>query len=152
MYVCCERDAHEGRLRAWQLPRLPPDLSRGAECKSLTRGPPSGRCRTSRPGIGFLCAHSAPPEALPGAEDERGVYEREVGEGLGEVPQEAAGLGVVLLREQPDVVSEVEQPLEELARLLQPALEREGVREPEGARQEDALAARQAIDAEILRA
>jgi hypothetical protein len=28
MYFCCERDVHEGRLRAWQLPRLPPDLRR----------------------------------------------------------------------------------------------------------------------------
>jgi hypothetical protein len=26
MYFCCERDVHEGRLRAWQLPRLPRDL------------------------------------------------------------------------------------------------------------------------------
>jgi hypothetical protein len=26
VYFCCERDVHEGRLRAWQLPRLPPDL------------------------------------------------------------------------------------------------------------------------------
>src|SRR5437868_10722608 len=83
---------------------------------------------------------------LRALEVERAVHERDVCEGLREVAELAAEVGVVLLREQAEVGAEREQPLEELPRLVEPALEREVVDEPERARQEDALAGRQAVD------
>src|SRR5919198_4058631 len=76
----------------------------------------------------------------------RAVHERDVREGLREVAELAAELRVVLLGEQAEVGAEREEPLEELPRLVEPALEREVVHEPEGAREEDALAGRQAVD------
>ena len=46
-------------------------------------------------------------------------------ERLREVTDLPAGHGVVLLRQQADVVAEVEQPLEQLARLVRPSLKGE---------------------------
>src|SRR5712691_2602591 len=83
------------------------------------------------------------PAAL--AEDDRGVDEREVRECLRKVSELAVRDRVVLLGEQADVVAQVEQSLEQLARLLDVALQREHVREPERARQEHALARRQPV-------
>src|SRR5919204_1472941 len=74
------------------------------------------------------------------------VHERHVREGLREVAELAAELRVVLLGEQAEVGAEREEPLEELPRLVEPALEREVVDEPEGARQEGSFAGRQAVD------
>ena len=52
---------------------------------------------------------------------------------------------VVLLGEEADVVAEVEQPLEELPRLVVPALERQHFGEPERAGEEHALARGQPV-------
>ena len=51
----------------------------------------------------------------------------------------AALARVVLLGEQAEIVAEVEQALEQLARLVVPALEPEDADEPERAGEEDAL-------------
>src|SRR5207253_239157 len=79
-------------------------------------------------------------------ENERRAYQAEVGEGLREVAQLAAGDRVELLREQPDVVPEVEEPLEQLARLVLLPLQRKHLDEPERAREEHTLPRRQAVD------
>ena len=63
--------------------------------------------------------------ARPCAERDRRVDEREVRERLREVAELPARSRVVLLGEQADVVAEVEQPLEELARLVVLALQRQ---------------------------
>ena len=81
---------------------------------------------------------------------ERGADEREVGERLREVAELAAGDRVVFLGEQADVVAEVEQPLEQLARLVVPALQRQHLDEPERAGEEDALAGGQPVDVAVV--
>ena len=68
--------------------------------------------------------------------------EREMREGLREVADESLALRVVLLRDQPEVVAEGEQPLVELHGLVEPPLPREHRDEPERAGEEDALARR----------
>src|SRR6476646_3722768 len=57
---------------------------------------------------------AAPSSAAAGADRQRGADQRQVAEGLREVPQLAASRRVVLLRQQADVVAQVEQPLEHL--------------------------------------
>ena len=74
-------------------------------------------------------------------EDQRGLDQRKVGEGLREVAELTERNRVVLLREQPDVVSQVEQALEQLARLPLFPLQGEDAGEPERAGKEDAFAA-----------
>ena len=64
----------------------------------------------------------------------------------GKLPSWRPRAGSYSSDEQADVVAEVEQPLEQLARLVVPALPREHLGEPERARQEDALAGRQPVD------
>jgi hypothetical protein len=62
-----------------------------------------------------------------------------------EVADEPLGLRVVLLRQQPDVVREGDQPVVQGPRLVAAAGQRERIREPEAARQERALAGRQPV-------
>lgn len=69
--------------------------------------------------------------AAGGFEEAGGVEEADVGEGLGEVAGEAAGLGVVALGEEADVVADGEEALEEAAGVLVAAEEGEAVDEPE---------------------
>jgi hypothetical protein len=85
-------------------------------------------------------------------EVERGVHEREMGERLREVPQQSAGVRVVLLGHQPEVVAEVDEPAEQLVRLVVAPEQLVAVAEPERAREEDALARRQPVDARLVRA
>src|SRR5438093_13644001 len=80
------------------------------------------------------------------AEDERRLDQREVRERLRKVAELAPGDGVVLLGEEADVVAQVEQTLEELARFLVAPLERQHGGEPERTRKEDAFAAGEAVD------
>ena len=68
--------------------------------------------------------------------------EREVSECLGEVPELPARHGVVLLGEEPDVVTEIQEPLEELARLVVLALQGEYLGQPERAGEKHALTRR----------
>src|SRR5262249_37711341 len=70
------------------------------------------------------------------------VYEREVSEGLGEIPEHAFRLGVVLLREEPEVVAEVDEPTEQVVRIVVAAEQLVAVTQPEGTGQEHALARR----------
>ena len=67
-------------------------------------------------------------------------------ERLREVAELTAALRVVFLREQADVVAEVEQALEQLARLVSLPLPGQHLDEPERAWQEDALAGGQPVD------
>ena len=83
-------------------------------------------------------------------ERESGLDEPDVRERLREVADEALSLGVVLLRDEPEVVAEGQQPLVELDRLVAPSLLRENRDEPERAWQEDALARRQSVDVDVL--
>ena len=64
----------------------------------------------------------------------------------GVLPSWRPRVRVPLLAEQPDVVAQVEQPLEELARLVAASGQGEGVGEPEAAREERALVAGQPVD------
>src|SRR4051812_31059880 len=75
----------------------------------------------------------------------RRVHEADVRERLREVPEQASLLRVVLLREQPKVVRDAEQLLEQRARLVLPAQHQERVHEPERGRQEDTLAAGETV-------
>src|SRR5713226_10349981 len=110
-----------------------PWSSRGAPRASLWS-------RSSRDGSLTRMSH---PAAL--AEDDRGIDERKMCERLREVAELPVRDRVVLLGEQTDVAAQVEQPLEQLARLLDLALQREHVREPERTCQEHALARRQPV-------
>src|SRR5215207_947257 len=76
----------------------------------------------------------------------RRVDQGEVREGLRHVPEQPARPGVVLLREQADVVPDSEQLLEERRRLVEPSRQGQVLDEPERARQEDALSGREAVD------
>src|SRR5687768_11341858 len=78
-------------------------------------------------------------------ERERGVDEPDVRERLREVAQHATGDGIVLLRQQPNIVAEREQPLEQLARLGFSPHERVVVGQPEAAGQKRPFTRRQAI-------
>src|SRR5215210_3473555 len=71
--------------------------------------------------------------------------EREVAERLREVPHLPPARDVVLLREEAEVVGQADQALEQFFRLVDAAIARERVDEPEGARQELALVAGQAV-------
>ena len=73
------------------------------------------------------------------------VHQGEMRERLGEVPEQAAGPRVVLLRQQAEIVAEVDEPPEELVRLVVAAEQLVAVAEPERARQEHALARRQPV-------
>src|SRR3954454_18396389 len=80
--------------------------------------------------------HRVPaPGAVP-AEHERGRDEREVRQRLREGSELSFRHGVVLLREQPDVVAQVEETLEDLARLIMMPLLVKHRGEPERAREE----------------
>ena len=77
----------------------------------------------------------------------RCVDERDVGKRLRKISELAAKNGIVLLGQQANVVSQIEQTQEKLPRLLVTARDRIVVREPERARQERSLTRRQAVDA-----
>ena len=72
---------------------------------------------------------------------EGGVHQADVGEGLGEVANQAIVGRVVLFRQQSDVVSQAEQALVEADCLVTASHEGEGVNEPEVAGEEDPLVA-----------
>jgi hypothetical protein len=72
----------------------------------------------------------------------RSVDERHMAEGLREVADQSAGLGVVLLGEESDVVAQGQQPFEDLPGLVVPSLQGVVVGEPEGAGQKGTLAGR----------
>ena len=67
----------------------------------------------------------------------------------GKLPSWRRAAGSYSSDEQADVVAQVEQPLEQLAGLVVPPLQRERVGEPERARQEHALAGREAVDGAV---
>gem|GEM_PF-5584553 len=64
---------------------------------------------------------------------------------LRKVAHQAAAHDVVLFRQQPQVVAQGQQTVEKPLRIAQPALHDVGVRQPETARQEDALLALQPV-------
>jgi hypothetical protein len=68
---------------------------------------------------------------------------------LGEVAEEPMVLGVVLLGEQPEVVAQGEQLIEQLARLGAASERAERVDKPKRAGEEGALAAAHAIDVSL---
>ena len=74
-----------------------------------------------------------------------GLDQREVGEGLGEVPQVAAGAGVELLGVEAERGGDAEQPVHQVAGALVLADDRQTRDEPEGADQEAALLAREPV-------
>src|SRR3954453_3905310 len=108
------------------MPRLTESACRGFE--SLFRHPRSPSARSTS-------ALRAVPEAPTLTQDDRGVDEGEVREGLWEVPELAPRDRIVFLRQQPYVVSQVQKALEELSRLFHLSLKCKHIREPEGARE-----------------
>src|SRR5688572_20456131 len=79
----------------------------------------------------------------------RCVDQADVREGLGEVPEMTPRGGVVLFREESDVVAKGQQPLENLLGLVVLSLKREDVRQPERAEQKYAFTGRQAVNRRI---
>src|SRR5580698_1616910 len=76
----------------------------------------------------------------------RRVDERDMGKCLRKISELAVKNGIVLLGQQADVVAQIEQTLEEFARLPMAAGDCVVVREPECARQERSLTRRQPVD------
>src|SRR5207253_9392565 len=74
-------------------------------------------------------------------EGDGGGHVGEVADPLGEVPEELAGLDVVLLGEQAQVVGRGDGPVEDAPGLLQASLAGETLHEPEGTGHEHALLA-----------
>ena len=109
-----------------------------------------GRAPARAPLRAPLSSAAGGEAAVAARQREDGVDEREVRERLREVPDLPPGRDVVLLREEPEVVPEREQPLEELLRLLAPALQHHHLHEPERAGQERPLAGREAVDVRVL--
>ena len=106
----------------------PEEVVEIAELVGVHRGPPAAEGRDGvavaqlddghRATAAPVCVGSGAPGAPAPAlvERERRVDEREVREGLGEVPEEAPGRDVVLLGEEAEVVPQPEKPLEQLPR------------------------------------
>ena len=67
--------------------------------------------------------------------------------GLWKIADLTARRGVIFFRQQADVIGQRQQPDEQFARVVDPALHHVIVDQPEGAGQERALARRQAVDA-----
>src|SRR4029079_9563380 len=80
----------------------------------------------------------------------RGLDDADVRERLREVSDEASTLGVVLLRDEADVVAEREQPIVKRDGLVAATLLVEDGCKPDGAGQEAALAGCQTVDARVL--
>ena len=76
---------------------------------------------------------------------QRAHDEGEVAEGLRRVAQLPAGLDAPLLAEEPDVVAQRQQALEQLPGLVAPASPDQGLDQPEGAGQEHPLLAGQPV-------
>ena len=70
-----------------------------------------------------------------------------MGEGLREIADQALRLGIVFLGKEADVIAQPQETLEAAAGVVLSAQERQVVGEPERAREEGALAGRQAVDA-----
>src|SRR3954452_14138098 len=99
-----------------------------------------------------MCAGRGHGEPLPelghGLGDDdgaRGLDQGQVGEGLGKIPQEAAGSGIELLGIETEGGGDAKQPLHQVAGALHLADDRQGGDEPERADQEAALLAGEAI-------
>src|SRR5437762_10611307 len=75
------------------------------------------------------------------SEIERRIDQRDVRERLGEIAHLTLRPRIILLGEEPDVIAEREQPLEESARVLMAPLQHVVVRKPKAASDEGALAA-----------
>ena len=84
-------------------------------------------------------ASNSRPSGLSGTQDEGGLHQADVGEGLGEVANQATLRWVVLFRQQADIVSQAEQALIEADCFVSAAQEGEGVNQPEAASEEEAL-------------
>ena len=80
-----------------------------------------------------------------GSQRERGVDEREVGKGLGKVPERLLRIGGDLLAIEPDVVGKRQQRLKILRGTLRVAASGARLYGPEGAGGESSFARRQAI-------
>src|SRR5262249_12499113 len=74
------------------------------------------------------------------------VDERDMREGLWEVPEEELGVGVVLFGEEAEIVAHAQQALEQLCRFVLATIERERIDEPERARQEGAFSRWHAVE------
>jgi hypothetical protein len=59
-----------------------------------------------------------------------------MGESLRKVSDHPARVGIVLLRQEPDIIAQVQKPFEDVPRLVVSTLERKIVGKPEGAEQE----------------
>ena len=75
----------------------------------------------------------------------RGVDQANMRERLRKVSDHPTRFGIVLLRQQPDVIAQVQKPFEDVSRLVVSALERKIVGKPEGAEQECPFSCRQSV-------
>src|SRR6185503_5920580 len=73
------------------------------------------------------------------------IHECDVRERLRKIANQASRVRVVLLGQQPDIIPECKQPLEQLARIVAPPGEDVRIREPEAAGEERALALGQPV-------
>ena len=81
----------------------------------------------------------------------RRIDQRDVSEGLRKISELASKNRIVFLGQQANVVAQIQQTLEEIARLLRAAGHRIVIGEPKRARQERAFARRKSIDAGLGR-
>src|SRR5688572_171374 len=84
---------------------------------------------------------------LVNREGTRGIDQRDVAECLREVTDQPLSLGVVLLRQQPNVVAQAEQPLKHLAPLVSTPHQGIGLRQPERTGEKRSFSWRQSIHA-----
>src|ERR1700722_1060438 len=92
-----------------------------------------------------LIPRSAPKFFGMTLEVEARLYQRDVAERLRHVTDQPAVARIILLTEQPNIVTQGEQPLEQLDCLLVPPAQLERVRQPETASQEGPLRTRQPV-------
>src|SRR5687768_2184315 len=104
----------------------------------------SSNSKSSTPFLAMFGGTAAAP-----MEVSRCVDQSDVREGLRKVSQLAPCGRVVLFRQQPDIIAERQQPLEDFFCLFVLSLKGENVGQPEGAKQKDSLAVRQTIDSRI---
>ncbi len=84
--------------------------------------------------------------SLASRQVESGVDERDVREGLREVPELASEAWIVFLGQKADIVAQGQQALEQLASLADAPLQDEVVGEPKAAGKKHPLAGRQPVD------
>src|SRR5260221_1670241 len=143
--VACEGAQRRNRTRPSARSAAPNGM-RWRRCVP-SADPPQGRRSGIMPltAVGRLVAGALLYRLPAVGEVERGRDEGDVREGLREIADQPPGLRIIFLGQQPEVVAQPEQPLEQALRLPAMTEQYQVVGQPEAAGQESALAGRQAV-------